>query len=96
MPDHLHGIIRIDNPDAPRTIERMEFRVQPRSLSSVVRDFKSAATTSVRAMTHDPEYCLWQRKFHDRIIRNEKELNAIRNYIETNPIRWEEKRRSST
>jgi len=32
---------------------------------------------------------LWQRNFHDRIIRNEKELNAIREYIINNPLKWD-------
>ena len=33
---------------------------------------------------------LWQRSYHDRIIRNERELNAIREYIEYNPENWEQ------
>ena len=33
---------------------------------------------------------LWQRSFHDHIIRNERSLNAIREYIANNPINWEQ------
>ena len=33
---------------------------------------------------------LWQRSFHDHIIRNERSLNAIRGYIANNPINWEQ------
>jgi REP element-mobilizing transposase RayT len=32
---------------------------------------------------------LWQRGYYDRIIRNERELSAIRKYIAGNPISWE-------
>ena len=32
---------------------------------------------------------LWQSRFHDRIIRNEKELWVKRIYIENNPKNWE-------
>lgn len=32
----------------------------------------------------------WQPKFHDQVIRIERELDAIRNYIATNPVRWTE------
>jgi hypothetical protein len=32
---------------------------------------------------------LWQRSYHDRIIRNEQELNKIRTYICNNPVDWE-------
>jgi REP element-mobilizing transposase RayT len=31
---------------------------------------------------------IWQRGFHDRVIRDERELEAAREYIETNPMRW--------
>lgn len=31
---------------------------------------------------------IWQRSFHDHIIRNERSLNAIREYIVTNPDNW--------
>jgi REP element-mobilizing transposase RayT len=31
---------------------------------------------------------LWQRGYHDRIIRDETELDALRQYIVDNPIRW--------
>jgi REP element-mobilizing transposase RayT len=33
---------------------------------------------------------LWQRAFFDRVIRNRKELNQIRSYISSNPLRWGE------
>jgi len=33
-------------------------------------------------------FSLWQRGFHDRIVRDERELQALREYIETNPLRW--------
>ncbi|MFC1561440.1 hypothetical protein ACFL4Q_00415 [candidate division KSB1 bacterium] len=32
---------------------------------------------------------LWQRNYYERIIRNENELNIIREYINENPINWE-------
>jgi hypothetical protein len=32
---------------------------------------------------------LWQRNYYEHIIRNEKSLNHIREYILTNPMRWE-------
>jgi len=32
---------------------------------------------------------LWQRSYHDRIIRNEAELNKIRTHIWNNPRDWD-------
>jgi hypothetical protein len=31
---------------------------------------------------------LWQRNYYERIIRNEKELCKIREYIQNNPLKW--------
>ena len=31
---------------------------------------------------------VWQRSFHDRLIRNDRELDAYREYIEANPVNW--------
>ena len=33
---------------------------------------------------------LWQRNYYDHIIRNEKSLNKIREYISNNPENWEQ------
>ena len=37
---------------------------------------------------HSPGLPVWQRNYHERIVRNERELNAIRHYIRDNPDRW--------
>jgi len=34
-------------------------------------------------------YSVWQKSFHDRVIRDEDELNRIREYIFANPENWE-------
>ncbi|MCZ7667199.1 MAG: hypothetical protein M5U34_08280 [Chloroflexi bacterium] len=35
---------------------------------------------------------VWQRGYWERIIRNDRELNAVRQYIRDNPLRWQEDR----
>ena len=40
-------------------------------------------------MRGTPGAQLWQRDFYDHIIRNEDELNKIREYIRTNPLQWD-------
>ena len=32
---------------------------------------------------------LWQRNYYEHIIRNEDDLNQIREYISGNPVKWE-------
>ncbi|MDP1614612.1 MAG: hypothetical protein Q8L68_02335, partial [Methylococcales bacterium] len=56
-------------------------------LSNMIRQFKARCTFDIR--NNCTAKFTWQPRFYDRIIRNERELNAIRNYIEQNPLRWE-------
>jgi REP element-mobilizing transposase RayT len=56
-------------------------------LSKIIQQFKRTVTLNIRKEKRDSVF-KWQRSFYDRIIRNEKELFNIRNYIELNPLRW--------
>jgi REP element-mobilizing transposase RayT len=56
------------------------------SLSTIIRSFKSAASKQIHELGNRD--FSWQARFYDRIIRNEKELYNIRQYIEQNPIKW--------
>ncbi|MGC8765127.1 MAG: transposase [Brevinematia bacterium] len=61
----------------------------PKSISSFVAGFKSITTKRINILTNTKE-SIWQSRFYDHIIRNKKELNAIRKYIMHNPIKWQE------
>ncbi len=93
MPNHVHGIIVIENPDEKREIVELKFRPERKSLSVVIRNFKGAA--SIRSHEQFPEVKIWQSRFYDRIIRDEKELNAVRKYIADNPLKWEEEKNNT-
>jgi putative transposase len=64
--------------------------VKPGSLGAIVRSFKSAATKRINECRCTPGETVWQRNYHERIIRDEQELNDTRQYIEINPARWAE------
>jgi len=96
MPDHIHGIVIIqqnanivgaEQCSAPTML--LTTRQNYGKLSKIVKSFKNAVTNKIRN-TGFPDFP-WQRSFHDRIIRNNGELNRIRQYIQNNPARWEEK-----
>jgi hypothetical protein len=36
--------------------------------------------------------CVWQRNYYERVVRNDDELSRIREYVRTNPLRWESDR----
>ncbi|MBI1937605.1 MAG: hypothetical protein HYS25_05720 [Ignavibacteriales bacterium] len=101
MPNHLHGIIiingsevethRVRLPNEERINGRDAFdaslRIVKNCLSDIIRGFKSAATKRIKKSGRNN--FAWQSRFYDRIIRNENESYAIRNYIEENPLKWE-------
>ena len=66
--------------------------VTPGSLGAIVGNFKSLTTRQINNLRRTPGGRVWQRGYYERIVRNERELNAIRNYIRENPQRWEEDR----
>lgn len=61
---------------------------KPRSLSSFIAGFKSAVTSRGRCELSLAD--IWQRNYHDHIIRDRHELEQIWEYIQTNPYRWKE------
>lgn len=61
----------------------------PKSISSFVAGFKSAATKRINEYRGTPTIPVWQTRFHDHIIRNDAEYQRIYNYIETNIENWE-------
>jgi REP element-mobilizing transposase RayT len=84
MPDHLHGIVVLGQ------LVRSE---RSPSLGDVIRNFKSLTTRKyvdhVRRSGW-PRFAgrLWQRDFHDHVIRSDGSRDAIRRYIAENPARW--------
>ena len=58
------------------------------SLGSIVGSIKSAVSKRVNQSRGVQGLTIWQRGFHDRIIRDEAELERTRTYIENNPANW--------
>ena len=81
-----------DAPDAPDPAgESRDDRPTgpaPKSLGAFVAGFKSAATTRINAHRGTAGAPVWQRNYHDRIIRTERHWRAARRYIRRNPAKW--------
>ena len=61
----------------------------PRSLGSFVAGFKSAATTRINDHRGTPGAPVWQRNYHDVIVRTERHWRNARAYIRRNPAEWD-------
>jgi putative transposase len=100
MPNHVHGIIElIDLPPAEkpplnsRIPQRFRASLQQAAdrkvrpvLGAIVRDFKGAATYEIHKKGV-VEFA-WLRNYYESVIRDEKSLEEIRNYIINNPKTW--------
>ena len=82
MPNHVHGIVVLGgDPDLPPATAP--------TLAAVMRAFKSVAGIAGNRALSRTGRPFWQRSYHDRIIRNPRELELIRRYIDDNPARWD-------
>ena len=94
MPNHVHGIITITDrggntvgagsEPAPTT------RVPNRhGLPEIVRQFKTFSSRRINARRQTPGLPVWQRNYYEHVIRDERSLERIREYIANNPLQWE-------
>jgi putative transposase len=67
---------------------RKMFHSPSNTVGAIVRGFKSATTKRINEIRGTPRMHFWQRNFYDRIIRNDNELNNIRDYIHNNVLPW--------
>lgn len=85
MPNHIHMILTIDNSigTAARAV---------RTISQIIGGYKSiVANNCLKICKQNNIYmgAIWQRSFHDHIIRNQTDYDRIWQYIDTNPVKWE-------
>jgi REP element-mobilizing transposase RayT len=54
-----------------------------------MRGFKTFSARQINKQRNTPGNAVWQRGYYDHIIRGENSLQKIRDYIESNPLKWE-------
>lgn len=84
MPNHLHVLIFINDANVVTGFKPVTTKAY--SLSEIIRGLKTFSSRRVHELNHWD--FSWQRSFHDRVIRNDKELENIREYISNNPLNW--------
>jgi len=76
MPNHVHMILSVTAVESERQV------AAPTRVSTVIGNMK-------RYVSMKCGFSVWQKSFHDRIIRNEVEYQKIWYYIDNNPIDWD-------
>ncbi|MEW6088305.1 MAG: transposase [bacterium] len=59
-------------------------------LPEIIRQFKTFSAKRINKLRQTPGVPVWQRNYYEHIIRNEIELNKIREYIINNPFNWQD------
>ena len=102
MPNHIHVIIGIMDDDdckglihqTPEDTEETYIVAEnlsmmtkgAKTLGYLIRQFKARCTRDIRSAGASD--FAWHRNYYEKIIRSEKQLNAIRDYITANPYNW--------
>ncbi len=88
MPNHIHGILWIV--ESPSESQPSQYsKVAAGSIPNIIRCYKAAVTKQINQLCQQKGTSLiWQRNYYEQIIRDEKALNNIRQYILDNPLNW--------
>jgi len=105
MPNHLHGIVVINDVSVGATLAVAQNTAAGRAgasptpimnrltLGDIIGTFKSISVNKwlkhIRQNNIDALGIFWQRNYYEHIIRDQKSLNRIRQYIISNPNNWE-------
>ena len=102
MPNHLHGVLIVNGVGGRDVLPKRLYdgkhknmsKISPskNSISVAIRFFKRQTTIQSRKI--NPNFS-WQSNYYDRIVRNEDELNRIREYIFRNPEKWDDDRNNT-
>lgn len=81
MPNHIHGVLQL----LPTLMQEKQTGV---ALSTIINQYKSAVTRCAIKQRGITGSVLWQRGYYEHVLRDEKDLDRIREYITINPLRW--------
>ena len=94
MPNHMHGIVIINNVETCHGVSLQKnsnvnkfSKPISGSLAMIINQYKSSVARICRKNGYNK--FAWQPRFYDHIIRNEKLLQKIREYIHNNPLKWD-------
>jgi putative transposase len=98
MPNHVHLILYLlDNGHpSPGDIEfagpddLRSARLLPSSLGAILGSFKSIVARRINAARATPGSPVWQRNYYEHVIRDDRDLQRIREYVASNAAKWQD------
>jgi len=89
MPNHLHGIIVISFTGAVGA-QRAGAPTGGPTLGKIMRAFKSLSAIEANRALGRAQRPFWQRNYWEHVVRDDDDLNRVRQYIIDNPVKWAE------
>jgi putative transposase len=92
MPNHLHGIIIINDQSVGAIHESHLREISQRRrmlLPKIIGRFKMETAKEINVLRKRHGVPVWQRNYYEHIIRTDADLHHIRTYILNNPRQWE-------
>jgi putative transposase len=93
MPNHIHGIIIVTGKEVGAIhelpLQRDKIERRRMLIPKIIGYFKMNSAKHINRLFDATGHILWQRNYYEHIIRNENELNRIREYIQNNPLKWD-------
>lgn len=87
MPNHIHLVIWVKNCSDERAIRESPLPKR-KLISEIVGYLKMNSSKEIHKISDIEK--IWQRNYHDHIIRNDEDYCRIAEYIFNNPGKWEE------
>lgn len=83
MPNHIHMLLMVGSNQWNNNSTMLDITEDKASVTRVVKQFKGTVSKEVG-------FSVWQRSFYDHIVRSEKDLTKMWQYIKSNPLLWED------
>lgn len=100
MPNHIHLLIEIidvhthcrayPNRDDTHVGAYLHQQRKPKSISSFVSGLKSTTTKQINIKRNTPFQKVWLNNYHDHIVQDDNSFHNIYDYIESNPLTWDD------
>ena len=91
MPNHVHGIILLTDVGAGfKPAPTRPVPANRHGLPEIVRAFKTFSARRINERRAAPGVPIWQRNYYEHVIRNEDDLQRIREYIQSNTLKWKD------
>ena len=69
-------------------LRKTKFHSPSGTIGAIIRGFKSASTKRINILRNSLRTPIWQRNYYEHIIRDDKDLDNVREYITNNPFKW--------